>query len=105
MKIIRDSLVNRDGHIIYKRYQEVRYVVDVAVIAKSEKELKEVMVSLVEEARRMGLQLNAKEFNALRISVVSMGEAKMQLDTCLLKIEIDGVEDVFHLRVSATLKT
>lgn len=56
-KIIRDSQLNRVGHIMYKSQHVVAYAQDMAIIARNEKELKETR-RMVEAAHMMGLQIN-----------------------------------------------
>ena len=60
-KTIRSSKLDRDGDIMHKSHQVIGYAVDLAVIARSEEGLKNIIQRLIDEAWQRGLQVNEKK--------------------------------------------
>ena len=50
-----------NGHIVYKMRQVCAYADDVALIARNEKELRELFMEMDIEARRIGLEVNIEK--------------------------------------------
>ena len=82
-QIITDVSIQREAHILYKSHQLIGYADDVALVAISESELKEITERLVVGNHKTGLQLNPKVCKV--ISAVSRAGIKLRIGTHLVK--------------------
>ncbi|KAJ8915469.1 hypothetical protein NQ315_003232 [Exocentrus adspersus] len=60
-KVIRDAEINRSGLLYYKGNQCLAFADDLIVLARSEKELKEVIKRLEEQSVKIDLCINEKK--------------------------------------------
>lgn len=102
-KVMRDGNLNRKGDILNKGHQVVGYADDLAIIARNERELKETTSRLVEEAFKMGLQLNQRKCKVMRIGEFPKNKM-LEVNSSLGKMKFEEVEEFTYLGAKITSK-
>lgn len=59
--IMREANINRTGLIYHKRHQCLAFADDIAIVSRSKKELREVLIRLEQSAEKMGLEISEKK--------------------------------------------
>ncbi|KAJ3659052.1 hypothetical protein Zmor_010761 [Zophobas morio] len=82
-KVVRDSGVNRTGLIYHKRHQLLALFADeIAIVTRTEKELREVVRKLERETRKVGLEINQKKSKYMKWDDEDYAQSDFKVETC-----------------------
>jgi Reverse transcriptase (RNA-dependent DNA polymerase) len=92
-KVLRDSHINRIGHILYRGHQVLAYADDVAIIARSVGEMQQVVDSIITAGAEMGLRINTKKTKVMRIGP----EEKREINLGIAGERVEEVKEFTYL--------
>ena len=81
-RVVRDSGVNRTGLIYHKRHQLLAFADDIAIVTRTEKELREVVRKLERETRKVGLEINQKKSKYMKWDDEDYAQSDFKVETC-----------------------
>ena len=84
-----------NGHIVYKMRQVCAYADDITLIARNEKELRELFMEMDIEARRIGLEVNIEKTKYMMVT--GKDERRNKNNLIIDRTEFEKVESFIYL--------